>query len=82
MQNTNRRPEDGMPLVDRLKEALDGNYTSSRNAARDFISRPGMTPVSPETPKSEHRQKTLDWIKDMIAEGYTIRETICWTCVL
>lgn len=71
MQNTNRRPEDGMPLVDRLKEALDGNYTSSRNAARDFISRPSMTPVSPETPKSEHRQKTLDWIKDMIAEGYT-----------
>jgi len=59
------------PLSARLKAVLDGDYADARDAARRFISRPSMAPVAPDTPKEEYREKTLGWIKDMIAEGFT-----------
>ncbi|MBI1214390.1 MAG: acyl-CoA oxidase [Alphaproteobacteria bacterium] len=64
-------PDDKKPLSERLKAVLDGDYAEARDAARAFISRPEMTPVHPDIPKEEYREKTLAWIKDMIAEGYT-----------
>lgn len=72
MSDTTKLPEkEKPPLAARLRAVLDGDYSQSRDAARKFISRPSMAPVSPETPKAAYREKTLDWIKDMIAEGYT-----------
>lgn len=72
MSDTTKLPEqEKTPLAVRLRAVLDGAYSQSRDAARKFISRPAMAPVSPETPKAEYREKTLGWIKDMIAEGYT-----------
>lgn len=72
MSDTTKLPkEEKAPLAVRLRAVLDGDYSQSRDEARKFISRPSMAPVSPETPKEEHREQTLRWIKDMIAEGYT-----------
>lgn len=72
MSDTTKLPEkEKPPLAARLRAVLDGDYSQARDAARKFISRPSMAPVSPETPKAAYREKTLDWIKDMIAEGYT-----------
>jgi acyl-CoA oxidase len=59
------------PLAARLKAVLDGNFADARDAARQFIARPTMAPVAPDTPKEEYREKTLGWIKDMIAAGFT-----------
>lgn len=63
--------EDERPLSARLKDALDGTFSQSRDAARAFISRPAMAPVPPDTPKEIYREKTLAWIRDMIAQGFT-----------
>ncbi|MFN7112889.1 MAG: acyl-CoA dehydrogenase family protein [Alphaproteobacteria bacterium] len=66
------QPSDqGAPLSARLKAVLDGDFTDARDAARQFIARPAMAPVAPDMPKEEYREKTLGWIKDMIAAGFT-----------
>ena len=64
-------PDEKKPLAERLRAVLDGDFADARNSARAFISRPSMAPVPPETPKEEYREKTLGWIGDMVAEGYT-----------
>ena len=64
-------PSDRNALTARLKAVLDGDFAQSRDDARAFISRPGMAPVPPDTPKEEYREKTLGWIRDMIAAGFT-----------
>lgn len=72
MSNVIQLPQDKKPLAERLKAILDGDFAETRDEARRFISRPEMAPVSPDLPKAEYREKTLSWIKDMIAEGFTI----------
>lgn len=64
-------PDAKNTLASRLRAVLDGDFADSRDAARAFISRPGMNPVAPDTPKEEYREKTLGWIRDMIAAGFT-----------
>ena len=72
MSNVIQLPDDDKkPLVARLKSVLDGAQADARDAARAFISRPEMAPVPPDTSKEIYREKTLGWIKDMIAEGFT-----------
>lgn len=58
-------------LAERLRAVLDGEAADARDDARRFIARPSMAPVPPDTPKEEYREKTLGWIRDMVAEGYT-----------
>jgi acyl-CoA oxidase len=64
-------PDDKKPLSERLKAVLDGDMADARDEARRFISRPGMEPVRPDLPKEEYRAKTLEWIGDMVKEGFT-----------
>ncbi len=65
-------PDDNKkPLAERLKAVLDGDMADARDAARRFISRPSMAPVRPDLPKEEYRAKTLEWIGDMVKEGFT-----------
>lgn len=71
MSNVIQLPDDKTPLSQRLKAVLDGEQANARDAARAFISRPEMTPVHPDIPKEQYREKTLGWIKDMIAAGFT-----------
>ena len=65
-------PKTDKTLAERLKAVLDGDMADARDAARKFISRPEMAPVSPDLPKAEYREKTLHWIRDMVAEGFTL----------
>ncbi|HEX2752944.1 MAG TPA: acyl-CoA dehydrogenase [Alphaproteobacteria bacterium] len=71
MSNVIQLPDDKTPLSQRLKAVLDGEQVNARDAARAFISRPEMAPVHPDIPKEQYREKTLGWIKDMIAAGFT-----------
>lgn len=71
MSNVIQLPDNKKPLHQRLKALLDGAEADARDAARAFIARPEMVPVHPDIPKEEYRQKTLGWIEDMIAEGFT-----------
>lgn len=71
MSDVIQLPENKKPLAERLKAVLDGDFAEPRDAARAFISRPEMAPVPADIPKAEYREKTLGWIKDMIAAGFT-----------
>jgi len=71
MSNVIQLPDNKAPLSQRLKAVLDGEQAQARDAARAFISRPEMAPVHPDIPKEQYREKTLGWIKDMIAAGFT-----------
>lgn len=55
----------------RLQSVLDGGFSADRQKARDFISRPEMSPVSPDLSKEEYREKTMGWIREMVEAGFT-----------
>lgn len=71
MSNVIQLQDNGKNLSARLKAVLDGDFADGRDAARAFISRPDMAVVPPDTPKEEYREKTLGWIRDMVAAGFT-----------
>ncbi len=71
MSHVIQLPEHHPSLGEKLKRVLDGDFAEARDAARAFISRPVMAPVAADIPKETYREKTLGWIRDMIAEGFT-----------
>lgn len=62
---------DEKALARKLQDVMDGPFAEVRNMAREFVSRPEMAPPPADLPKDEHREKTLDRIRMLVAEGFT-----------
>jgi acyl-CoA oxidase len=53
-----------------LSTLLDGEYADVRAKVREWLSEPGNEPVD-DLPLEEHRQKVLDWARELSSQGDT-----------
>src|SRR3954447_26919761 len=54
-----------------LQLFLDGEHAEVRDTVREWLSRPGNSPIGAELSMEAHRAQVLDWIKDLAADGRT-----------
>lgn len=62
---------DSWSLARKIEIVLDADMRDIRQQARAFIADPARTPLPVWTSKEEHREKTLEWVRDMVKAGFT-----------
>src|SRR5215207_10159928 len=59
-----------MSTSDTLRRRLDGPYPDTRERVRGWLSQPGNEPID-DLPTEEHRERVLEWVRELSAEGDT-----------